>query len=310
MKGGDWNDGMNKVGGESVWLGFFLCTVLSELIPVSTLMGDVSGANRYRSIRNELLLSCEKHFDGEKYKRAYYVNGTAVGGDSFIDVIPQAFSVFASSDKSRSKTALETAYNRLYDAESSTFALLDPPFSRSHGDDPGYISTYPDGMRENGGQYTHAAVWGAMAMAEVGMVDKAWEVLCSINPARISSAENRYLGEPYFLAGDVCSRGRHKGRCGWSIYTGSSGWFFSAVFVTLLGFTINGDCFTITPRLSSNHPSFILTLTYRDTFYTVVASVGEQNRWVLDGKEVNNLFYFDKNRHYLEITVEISDEMR
>jgi cyclic beta-1,2-glucan synthetase len=142
------------------------------------------------------------------------------------------------------------------------------------------------------------------------MTDKAWEIITAIDPARICSEGSSYLGEPYFLSGDVCGGGRHKGRCGWSIYTGSAGWFFSAVFAVLLGIRITGDCFTVDPKLTPERPSYRLTFTHLDTVYTVKAEIGEENKWVLDGKNVGNLFYFDKNRHYLEITVEISKEMR
>lgn len=313
MKGGDWNDGMNRVEGESVWLGLFLSALLRDFAPIAASMGDVSGANRYRGLSTELLESCDRHFDGEKYKRAYYSDGSPVGGENFIDLIPQAFSVFAGASQNRSKTALKTAFNTLFDAENRTFSLLHPPFSKKRGDDPGYISSYPEGMRENGGQYTHAAAWGIMAMAEVGMTEEAWQIASSIDPARICAdacCGHKYLGEPYFIAGDVSTSSDHGGLCGWSIYTGSAGWFFNAVFATLLGIRITGDCFTVDPKLSSEHPSYRLTFTHSDTLYTVNVCSGQRKSYILDGREVNNLFYFDKNRHYLEITVEISKEMQ
>ena len=312
MKGGDWNDGMNTVKGESVWLGFFLSIVLRDFTAVAMLKNDMDGVSRYRRISTELLKSSEAAFDGKKYQRAFFTDGAPVGDISFIDVIPQAFSVFAGADEKNSTRALKEAEKRLYDPQSSIFALLFPPFSHKTDKNVGYISTYPEGIRENGGQYTHGAVWGIMAMAEAGMADKAYEILQSINPARITSSDEgakRYGGEPYFLAADVSTNPDTIGRCGWTLYTGSSGWFFNAVFAIFYGVRIMGDCFSITPLLSESFPSFRLKMRFKDTEYMICASLGEENKYLLDGKSVNNLFYFDKNHHYLEITVEISKKI-
>ncbi len=315
MGGGDWNDGMNEVGrngGESVWLGMFLSLVLDSFAPISFRMGDISGASKYRRIRNELTAAVEKCFDSEKYLRAFYSDGKEVGGDGFIDVLPQAFSVFAKCDEKRSKTALKTAFKRLFSPENGTFLLLSPPFSRPSERDVGYISSYPYGIRENGGQYTHAAAWAVMAMAEAGMQEMAAEVLTAINPAsicRTREGAERYRGEPYFVAGDVSGAPDTLGRCGWSLYTGSAGWLFNALFAAVLGIVIEGDTFIVNPALSSRLPYFSAVFTHLGTTYEISAHRGEKNRCLLDGKNVNNLFHFDKNCHLLEITVEISDDM-
>ena len=312
MNGGDWNDGMNNVKGESVWLGFFLSLVLRDFTAVAMLKNDIDGAGRYRRISAELLKNTESAFDGKKYLRAFFEDGEPIGDSSFIDILPQAFSVFAGADEEKSHLALKEAEKRLYDHDNSIFALLSPPFSHRSERNVGYISSYPEGVRENGGQYSHGAVWGIMAMVQAGMPNRAYKILSSINPARITQSSNgaeRYLGEPYFLAADVSRNPSTLGRCGWTLYTGSSGWFFNAVFAVFYGIRIMGDCFSVTPALSQAFPSYRLKFAYKDTEYTIRASIGDENRYLLDGKIVNNLFYFDKNHHYLEITVEIFEKM-
>ncbi len=315
MGGGDWNDGMNEVGrdgGESVWLGMFLALVLDNFAPIATRMGDLSGASKYRAHRDELIASVEKCFDGEKYLRAFFADGKEVGGNGFIDILPQAFSVFAKCDEKRSKTALKTAFKRLFSPENGTFLLLSPPFSRPHEREVGYISSYPPGIRENGGQYTHAAAWAVMAMAEAGMNNEATQAITAINPASICSTREgaeHYRGEPYFVAGDVSGAPDSIGRCGWSLYTGSAGWIFNAVFASILGIVIEGDSFTVNPTLSPSLPCYSAVFTHLGSTYEIVAHRGEKTRYILDGKNVNNLFYFDKNYHLLEITVEISNDL-
>ena len=315
MGGGDWNDGMNEVGdrgGESVWLGMFLALVLDSFLPIATKMGDLSGASKYRRIRDGLIASVEKCFDGQKYLRAFFADGKEVGGDSFTDILPQAFSVFAKCDEKRSKTALKTAFKHLFLPENGTFLLLSPPFSRPSEREVGYISSYPCGIRENGGQYTHAAAWAVMAMAEAKMNGEAIEALTAINPAsvcRTQEGAERYRGEPYFVAGDVSGAPDSVGRCGWSLYTGSAGWVFNAIFASVLGIVIEGDTFTVNPTLSPDLPCYTAIFTHLSSTYEITVHRGEKNRYCLDGKNVNNLFHFDKNYHLLEITVEISSDL-
>ncbi len=315
MGGGDWNDGMNDVGkngGESVWLGFFLVCVLNSFAPLAVREGDISGAAKYRRIRDELLSACEKCFDDGRYLRAFFGDGAHLGNENFVDLLPQAFSVFASADEKRSKSALKLAYDTLFDPENAVFALLYPPFDRPDTHDPGYIASYPPGIRENGGQYTHAAVWAAMAMNFCGMKDEAAEALTVINPAKICSTyegAKRYKGEAYFLAGDVSCAPDLRGKCGWSLYTGSAGWYFNAVFACIMGIVITDDSFTVSPSLSTSLPFLSFTFGYKDTVYEITVKKGKKKEYLLDGKNANNLFYFDKNYHLLEITVEILPEM-
>ena len=316
MEGGDWNDGMNRVGeagGQSVWLGFFLAMVLQRFAPLSAAHGDASGAAKYRRIAAELLVACENCFEKDRYQRAYYGDGTPLCQNGAIDVLPQAFAVFAGADGERSRLSMMTAYRRLFEKEHGIFRLLSPPYDRPAAYDPGYISAYPLGVRENGGQYTHAAVWAAMALIACGKKEAGAEVLRTVNPAFLCQSEEgqrRYRGEPYFLAGDVSANPAFPGRCGWSLYTGAAGWYFNAVFAVLLGIVITADSFTVTPALSSAFEGYTLRFTHRDTTYDIIAKRAEVTSYRLDGENVNNLFYFDKKTHFLEITVENSSDLQ
>lgn len=310
MQGGDWNDGMEligKDGGESVWLGMFLITVLERFIPIAAGEGDLSGAAKYREAVYRLKIACRDCFDGDRFARAFYSDGTALGTGDAIDVLSQAFSVFAGIDPDKSQTALRTADRLLFDRENRIFRLLSPPYRVKNGRTPGYIASYPPGIRENGGQYTHAAVWYAMACVDAGLNETAAEVLLTLSPSSICAEPEsavRYRGEPYFLAGDVSANQSCPGRCGWSVYTGAAGWFYIAVTEKLLGISASSDSFTVTPALSDSFPSYRAVFRCSGTEYVITACIGDRTMWRLDGENVNNLFYFDNRRHLLEITVE------
>ncbi len=311
MQGGDWNDGMNYIGengGESVWLGMFLALVLEKFIPVAVGKGDINSAIKYRKIKSELKSACEKCFSDNKYIRAYLGNGTALGeNDGYTDILPQAFAAIIGLDEKKSKTAIFTATNILFDKDNCILKLLNPPFSKDGNIDAGYIGSYPEGIRENGGQYTHAAVWTAIGCSCVGLNELSAEIISTINPALICSNPEKavkYRGEPYFLAGDVSSNPASPGRCGWSLYTGAAGWFRLAVINHLIGLSVSADCFSVSPKLSDKFPSFSLKYCYKETEYTIQASLGNEKSYVLDGKKVNNYFCFDKKSHVLKITVE------
>jgi cyclic beta-1,2-glucan synthetase len=238
---GDWNDSFNEIGakgrGESVWLGMFLVQTLEMFAPVCETMGDgehMRHAREYAASLREIIdQSC---WDGDHYLRGWYDDGTPLGinGGSAcaIDSLTQSFAVFADiGDKQRRQTALENAYNALVDEKHHMIKLYAPPFDRG-GRNPGYAAAYPPGIRENGGQYTHAAVWLAMAFARDGQTERARALLNLINPAEICrdpvDAE-RYAGEPYALAGDVSAAAGIEGRAGWTLYTGSAAWFLRAI---------------------------------------------------------------------------------
>lgn len=249
---GDWNDGMNRVGirgqGESVWCGMFLLLVLSEFLPLCTQMGDEGGCIRYADCIKHLASAIEEEaWNGQWYRRAWYDDGTPMGdpGDASaeIDLLPQAFAAIVNArvrlpgggkpfDEARVHSAMMAAYTQLFDREHGLFALLSPPFGSSEGEktpDPGYIAAYPPGVRENGGQYTHAAVWGAMGLFAVGETERGMEVVRTLSPlfqTRNAAAAARYRREPWALCGDILRTPGRVGEGGWSLYTGSAGWYY------------------------------------------------------------------------------------
>ncbi len=245
---GDWNDGMNAVGtggkGESVWGGMFLLYVLAKFLPLCERRGDEDGARRYAEVMHTLAISIETHaWNGGWYRRAWYDDGTPIGevgqAEAEIDLLPQAFAAIVNRevriggkppfDAARVRAAMLAAYARLYDEKSGTFALLAPPFSRAKGmHDPGYIAAYTKGVRENGGQYTHAAVWGAMGLFAIGEDERGLRVMRSLSPMYLTSDKEgllRYQKEPYAMCGDVLRAEGRWGEGGWSLYTGSAAWY-------------------------------------------------------------------------------------
>jgi cyclic beta-1,2-glucan synthetase len=325
----DWNDGMNRIGidqkgnqtgGESVWLAQFLAITLNNFSKLSELRGDIDGCEKYRAAAASLLLAVEKHaWATDRYARAFYGDGLVLGaptteGGCQIDILPQAFAQLSGMGKdetgsqNRTRTALENMYSTLFDREHRIMKLFAPPFVPGNGRNPGYIQGYVPGVRENGGQYTHAAVWAAIALLDAGMTEQGVELLRAINPAeRCTDHElgESYGGEPYALAGDVYSNPDFAGRCGWSMYTGAAAWYYKAVLEYLLGYDEREGGFTITPKLTESFPNFTLQVNRHGTQYTIRAERGSKTEYKLDGKIVNNYFPFDKKRHLLEITVEI-----
>jgi cellobiose phosphorylase len=278
---GDWNDGMNLVGihgkGESVWLGFFQCEVLRQFAAVAEAHGDAAFAVSCRETRARLSMSIDEHgWDGDWYLRAYFDDGTPLGsGDNEecrIDSISQSWSVLSGAgDPTRSRKAMKSLDERLVRRADALIQLLDPPFDKSNLN-PGYIRGYTPGVRENGGQYTHGAVWAAMAFAELGEVERAWELLTMINPINhtVSAEEIMvYKAEPYVIAADVYASAPHTGRGGWSWYTGSAGWMYRLVVESLLGLRVEGDKLSFSPRMPSGWQSFKMHYRYRETVYHV-----------------------------------------
>nr|WP_233175729.1 glycoside hydrolase family 94 protein [Dyella sp. ASV24] len=279
---GDWNDGMNLVGeqgrGESVWLGFFLYDVLLRFAPIAQLHNDETFASLCESEAGKLRSSLEEHgWDGDWYRRAYFDDGTPLGSISNaecqIDSISQSWSVLsgAGGEPRRSK-AMNSLDQRLVRRDVGLIQLLDPPFNRSRLE-PGYIKGYVPGVRENGGQYTHAAIWAAMAFAELGDDVRAWELLRMINPvnhARTDEAVDIYKTEPYVMAADVYAVAPHVGRGGWSWYTGSAGWMYRLILESLLGLRIEGERLRIVPLLPGDWQSFMLDYRHGETDYHIV----------------------------------------
>jgi cellobiose phosphorylase len=300
MGGGDWNDGMNLVGhegrGESVWLGFFLCEVLRQFALLARGHGDEPFAQRCDAERGPLRERLEAHaWDGAWYRRAYFDDGTPLGSaenpECQIDSIAQSWSVLSGvASAERACLAMDAVVTRLVHAENGLVQLLDPPFDR-HGPNPGYISGYVPGVRENGGQYTHSAIWATMAFAALGNRERAWQLMDIINPlhhGRTASEVEVYKIEPYVVAADVYSVSPHTGRGGWSWYTGSAGWMYRLVLESLLGVqlqtTQDGARLQIEPCLPPHWPGFTLDYRYRGTPYRIEVTQGPGEPGVtLDG---------------------------
>jgi len=284
MGSGDWNDGMNLVGiggkGESVWLGFFLCEVLRQFSRLAQVRGDEPFAAHCREERERLRLALEEHaWDGLWYRRAYFDDGTPLGSagnpECQIDSISQSWSVLsAAGDETRSRTAMESVDERLVRRKDALVQLLDPPFDKADLD-PGYIRGYVPGVRENGGQYTHAAIWAAMAFAARGDRRRAWELMDMINPVNHSRSKEgmeRYRVEPYVVAADVYTVAPHTGRGGWSWYTGSAGWMYRLILESLLGLTLEGDTLHLSPCLHDGWPGYTVHYRYRETVHHIAVS--------------------------------------
>lgn len=306
MGGGDWNDGMDRVGirgrGESVWCTMFLYYILGML---SETAGDRLPPS-FTSLRHRLFAAAEKCFVGDRYVRAFTDNGSVLGAESSheckIDLLVQSWAVLSGiATGERAKTVLTTAYGRLVDEKNGIVRLLDPPFAEI---DVGYISDYPKGVRENGGQYTHAAVWYIWALYEAGMTDKANRLLEMILPCSHFTSyggEETYLKEPYVIAGDVYD-GALAGRGGWTWYTGAAGWLYRLITEKYYGITVRRGSVGIRPNLPSGkvvhrnvsmpNATFDLTIDSRGTgkWKTTVGHVGFDGTAIaakaLDGKSV------------------------
>jgi cyclic beta-1,2-glucan synthetase len=280
---GDWNDGMNRVGhegrGESTWLGFFIHTVLNDFAPICLGRGDTATANRYRDVAWQLSSRLEQAWDGEWFRRGYYDDGRPLGSaqndECAIDSISQSWAVLSGAVPRRlAERALDAVRARLIERQSRVLLLLAPPFDKSD-QEPGYIKGYPPGIRENGGQYTHAAVWALMAVARSGNGDEAAELFHMLNPinhTRTPEAVAKYRTEPYVLDGDVYARPPHAGRGGWSWYTGSAGWLYRAGLEHILGLRGRGDHFTINPCVPSSWTTFSITWKHQGATYQIEVS--------------------------------------
>jgi cellobiose phosphorylase len=281
---GDWNDGMNLVGiagkGESTWLAFFLCEVLQQFARLARLHHDAVFAAECDTVGERLRAAVDEHaWDGGWYRRAYFDDGTPLGSatnpECRIDSIAQSWSVISGAgEPARSRQAMDAMDEHLVRRDDRLVQLLDPPFDQS-ALDPGYIRGYVPGVRENGGQYTHAAIWASMAFAALGDRRRAWELLTIINPvnhALSREATETYKVEPYVVAADVYASSSHVGRGGWTWYTGSAGWMYRLILESLLGLRREADRLTFVPCLPAHWPSFKVRYRYGDTFYGIVVT--------------------------------------
>ena len=269
---GDWNDGMNRVGhegkGESVWLAWFLCNVTQNFAPLAKARGDSARADKWLAARQGWIQALHTHgWDGEWFRRAFFDNGAPLGSSSNeeckIDLIAQAWSVLSgASTDTFIQSAMQAMTQQLIDDDSGLLRLLVPPFEKS-ANNPGYIQAYPPGVRENGGQYNHAAVWAMMAQAKTGDAQAAWESFKAVSPAHRSQHPTRgplYELEPYVTAGDIYGAAPYAGRGGWSWYTGSAAWLYRAALENLLGLKVRQGELSLTPCVPADWPSFEVTL--------------------------------------------------
>jgi cyclic beta-1,2-glucan synthetase len=279
---GDWNDGMNRVGfqgkGESVWLGWFLCTVLAAWVPEAESRGELARAAAWRNHVTALAAALEEHgWDGEWYRRAYFDDGTPLGSalndECRIDAIAQSWSVISGiGGTQHHRQAMAALDQHLVRRDDRIQLLLTPAFDKTTLD-PGYIKGYLPGIRENGGQYTHAAAWSIVALAQLGDGDKAGELFSFLNPitrGRTPDEMQRYKVEPYVVAGDVYSEPPHAGRGGWTWYTGSAGWLYRAGLESILGFRLRDTRLEIDPCIPRAWPRFTITFRHRSARYDIV----------------------------------------
>lgn len=317
---GDWNDGMNRVGhlgrGESVWLAFFLCEVLSKFATLAEQRGDEIFARRCRTAASELAARIEEHaWDGQWYRRASFDDGGPLGSaqntECRIDSLPQSWATIAGvGSRERRKLALDSLWAELVRPELQLVELFAPPFDRGVLD-PGYIKGYPPGVRENGGQYTHGAVWAALAFALAGRCEQAAAIVSALNPinhALDPVAVERYKVEPYVLAADVYGQPPHAGRGGWSWYTGSAAWLYRLLHETLFGIERRVSRLSFRPRVPASWTRFKLHYRYHQTFYHLVFTQAAEHegpvRLTLDGRplpegvlELEN----DRREHTVEV---------
>lgn len=278
---GDWNDGMNRVGeggrGESVWLGFFLYDVLQRFSKVAATRGDAAFAATCVAGAEALQRNLETHaWDGGWYRRAWFDDGTPIGSQTSdecrIDSISQSWSVLSGAgDPARARQAMDALDTHLVKREAGLIQLLDPPFDTT-AHDPGYIRGYVPGVRENGGQYTHAAVWSAMAFAALGDRERAWELARMINPVHHggdAAGAAVYKVEPYVLAADVYGVAPHVGRGGWTWYTGSAGWMYRLLSESLLGLQREGNRLRIVPCMPDAWPGYRMQLRHGAAVYRI-----------------------------------------
>ena len=279
---GDWNDGLNRVGelgkGESVWLGWFLYATLRRFAPLARARGETARATRWTQHASALRTALEAAgWDGQWYRRAYYDDGTALGSatseECRIDAIAQSWSVISgAAPPEHARQAMAALSEQLIRRDASLALLFTPPFEHTTLE-PGYIKGYPPGLRENGGQYTHGALWSVMAFADLGQGNQAGELLGMLNPVNRTATRadvHRYKVEPYVVAADVYSVAPHAGRGGWTWYTGSAGWMYRAGLESVVGLRVQGDRLKLVPCFPEVWPRAEISYRHRSARYEIV----------------------------------------
>lgn len=301
---GDWNDGMNLVGhagkGESVWLAWFLYQNLQQFADLALARHDEEFADVCTEQAALLLKNIEANaWDGDWYRRAYFDDGTPLGSadneECQIDSISQSWAVISGGgDPVRARQAMAAVDEHLVRRDAQLIQLLDPPFDKSNLE-PGYIKGYVPGVRENGGQYTHAAIWTTMALAMMGDRERAWELFAMLNPIHHGTEPEqieRYKVEPYVMCADIYAAAPHTGRGGWTWYTGAAGWMYRLTVETLLGLQLEVDHLCITPCIPDHWDSYKIHYRYRETVYhIIIRRVAEKSNLVsrvsVDGVVIN-----------------------
>jgi len=327
MRGGDWNDGMNRVGqhgqGESVWLAWFLARTLLDFAPLAQARGDQDRAAWCRQQISRLTRAAERSaWDGEWYRRAYFDDGTPLGSkqnaECSIDAIAQSWAVIAGvGDRERAAQAVAAAEARLVRPRERMMCLLDPPFEHA-APDPGYIRAYPPGIRENGGQYTHGVLWTIQALTLLREGNRAGALLELLNPVYHASTPEgvqRYRVEPYVVAADVYGGSEHPGRGGWTWYTGSAGWMYRIALERVLGLRRGGKTLSLQPCIPSDWSQFEISYRYLSSTYVIRVDNPERvscgvAQLELDGKAVREGYVRladDGKTHELRVTLGTSE---
>ena len=313
--GGDWNDGMNRVGekgrGESVWLGWFLLKTLRDFAPIAESRNDGARARDWLAHAGRLQAALnDRGWDGEWYRRGSFDDGTPLGSrhsdECRIDSIAQSWAVLSGGgDSDKTEIAIDCVMDMLFDDKDQIIKLFTPPFEHTEKD-PGYIKNYPPGVRENGGQYTHAAIWMVMALAQMGRADDAWRAFSMLNPVNHTAdqdAADRYRVEPYVVAADIYSGAEKGGRGGWTWYTGSAGWLYRAAVEAILGIRREGDRLHIDPRLPSHWDNCSLTLKIGEARYNIEMRHGDKSGLIFNGTDTVGPIPLTDGLHEVRISV-------
>ena len=318
MGGGDWNDGMNLVGikgkGESVWLGFFLYEIIDKFIPIlERYCDDIEiDVENYRKFNEELKKSLNTAgYDKDYYLRAYFDNGDKLGSykneECKIDLISQSFAILSGvAEEEKISKVIESVEKKLVDKDNKIIKLLTPAFHKSLNN-PGYIKSYPEGIRENGGQYTHATSWYIMALIKAGYSDLAYSYYQMINPINRSTNEldvNTYKVEPYVIAADIYSNESFKARGGWTWYTGSAAWYYRVGIEEILGFKKKGNILEIKPNIPSHWNEFEMDYRYMDAIYHIKVEVAKKSGITVNGKKTDQIILQEKGTYNVVVCIE------
>lgn len=314
---GDWNDGFSAVGregkGESVWLGWFLIVTLKNFIGLCEKKEDFLRMERYQEFIQRLIENIEKNaWDGSWYRRAYYDDGSPIGSinniECQIDSLAQSWAVISESAKtSRVLDAMLALERYLWDKDEAILKLFTPPFDKTDKN-PGYIKGYTPGVRENGGQYTHGAIWAILALTKLGKGDKAVELFNMLNPinhARTSMEVHKYKVEPYVMVADIYSVHPNIGRGGWSWYTGAAGWMYQVALEGILGMKINGDDLTLSPCVPHNWSEYNIDYHHKNSNYSIKVRLNNKDKQIIiDGIKQDSFpiqLTDDGNNHVIEV---------